>query len=298
MTDLTTIFCEIDDFCKKFEAQMSLNKNLLSNSKGKRVANTSLTLSEVMCISIWYHFSGYTTFKDYYIKYVVPHLKYEFPKLVSYTRFIELKQMVVLPLFIFLVTKKLSSCTGISFIDSFKLDACHIKRSSSHKTLRNIAKRGRTSMGWFYGMKVHIIVNHKGEIVSFYISSGNVADNNTHVLINITNKIIGKLFGDKGYLVNANLFRKLYEKGIEIITKIRSNMKNRFMTVTDKLLLRKRGFIESAGDILKKHLYMEHTRHRSLWGFFLNILTSLTAYQFRDKKPKISCQLAEKLLIA
>lgn len=296
MTDLVTIFCEIDDFCKEFESKF--DKKLLSNGNGKRKRMLSLTMSEVMTISIWYHYSGYKSFKDYYTKHVAVYLQNDFPKLVFYNRFIELRKMIVIPLLVFLTTKKMSFCTGISFIDSFKLEACHIKRTSSHSTLRNIASKGKTSMGWFYGMKVHIVFNHKGEIVSFYISPGNVADNNEQILLKITKKIFGKLFGDKGYLINEKLFKTLYRRGLHLITKIRSNMKNKLMPMIDKLLLRKRGIVESSGDILKEHMDMEHSRHRSIWGFFLHVFSCLTAYQFRDKKPKISQYLDKKMIVA
>lgn len=291
MTDLTTIFYEVDNFCKEFESQIKIGKK-------QRNRSMTLTMGEVMTISIWYHHSGYATVKDYYTKHVQIYLRNEFPKLVSYNRFIELRKLIVMPMLIFLCTKKLGSCTGISIIDSFKLEACHVKRASSHKTLQSVAKKGKTSMGWFYGMKVHVIINHRGEIVTFYISSGNVADNNELVLFKMTRKIIGKLIGDKGYLVNPKRFQQLYERGIHLITKIRENMQNKLMDITDKLLLRKRGIVESVGDILKEHLHMEHTRHRSTWAFFLHIFTSLVAYQIRDKKPKISFNLPQNFVNA
>lgn len=291
MTDLITIFCETDDFCKEFQSQIKLGKK-------KRNRAMALTMSEVMTISIWFHYSGFNTFKDYYTKMVQPYMKNDFPNLVSYNRFIELRKTIIVPTLIMLCTKKLGFCTGISIIDSFKLEACHIKRSYSHKALQGIAKKGKTSMGWFYGMKVHIIINHLGEIITFYISSGNVADNNELVLFKMTKKIIGKLFGDKGYIVNQKRFEQLYKKGVHLITKIRGNMQNKLIDLTDKLLLRKRGVIESVGDILKEHMQMEHTRHRSVWSFFLHIFTSLIAYQMRDKKPSLSAKLTQKLLIA
>lgn len=296
MIDHVAIFCEIDDFCKYLKLQT--NTNLLSDGLQKRKRDHIMTVSEVMTISVLYHYSGYTTFKDYYEKGVMMHMRDDFPNLVSYNRFIELRKKIALPMMIFLVTKKLGNCTGISYADSFKLEACHIKRSSSHKTLKSVAAKGKTSMGWFYGLKVHIIINHFGEIISFYISAGNVADNNEHLIFKLTRRILGKLFGDKGYLLRNELWEKLYHNGLELITKIRSNMKNKLMKMNDKLLLLKRGVLESVGDILKEHLHMEHTRHRSVWGFFLHIFSSLTAYQFRDKKPSIAAKFPQILVAA
>lgn len=288
MPDLISIFCEIDDFCNDFEKQIKIGKTV----RGREAA---LQMSEIMTITIWYYYSGYSTFKDYYTKEIEMHLNQEFPKLVSYNRFIELRKTIVVPMLVMLETKKLSACTDISFIDSFKLQACHIKRESSHKTLKRIAAKGKTSMGWFYGMKVHLVINHAGEIISFYISSGNIADNNEEILFALTKNISGKLFGDKGYIVNSQLFETLFLKGIKLITGIRKNMKNKLMELDDKLALRRRGVIESVGDVLKEHLGLEHTRHRSIWGFFLNIFGTLIAYQMREKKPNISSIFADCL---
>lgn len=295
MTDLITIFCEIDDFCKDFVKQVEAKKNLLSDGEAKRKRPFSLTPSEVMTISIWYHFSGYRTFQDYYTKEVERHLSGEFPTLVSYNRFIELRKKIVTLLFIFFVTRKLSNCTGISYIDSFKLEACHIKREKSHKTLKKIAQKGKTSTGWFYGMKVHLVINQKGEIISFHISSGNFADNDEFILFKITKNLIGKLFGDKGYLINQVKANHFLKKSLQLITKVRDNMKEKTLSAEDKFYLEKRGIIESVGDILKEHLLMQHTRHRSMWGFLLHVFTSLISYQMRPNKPQLS-QLYEPQL--
>jgi hypothetical protein len=288
MADLVTIFCEVDDFCKEFKNQYE--QRLLSAGKGKRKRAFTMTMSEVMTISIWYHHSGYATFKDFYTKEVEVHLTQE-SRLVSYNRFIELRRSIVVPLLIFLLTRKLADCTGLSFIDSFKLEACHIKRTPKHKVLASIAKKSKTSTGWFYGTKVHLIINQKGEIVSFLLTPGNVSDNNQNLLIRITKKIWGKLFGDKGYLVNPETFEKLFANGVHLVTNIRKNMKNKLMDLSDKLLLKKRGVIESVGNILKNRVYIQHTRHRSLWGFLLNIISSLIAYQQREVKPTITLNL-------
>lgn len=295
MIDLTTIFYQIDEFCKKFNHQVK--KNTLSAGKNIRNRTIKLTQSEVMTISIWYHFSGYKDFKNYYEKHVLVYLKREFPGLVSYSRFIELRKIIIKPMIVFLITT-MGSCTGKSFIDSFRLISCHAKRQSSHKTLKAISAKGKTSTGWFYGTKVHLIFNDKGEIISLSISPGNISDNNEQLLLKITKDIKGKLFGDKGYIINPKLFEKLYLKGLQIVTKIRANMKNKLMDMDDKLALRKRGFAESIGDILKEHLNLEHTRHRSIWGFFLNIFSCLVAYQMREKKPQLSVRIDESLITA
>lgn len=282
---LVEIFYEIDEFCKQFEQIAKIN--LLTSGLEKRKRAFNLSLSEVVTIAVYYHESGYKTFKDYYEKHVLKHMSNDFHNLVSYNRFLELRKHAMPALVAFTQLNMLKNCTGISFIDSFPLKACHIRRAYSHKVLKGLAKKGKTSVGWFYGLKLHLIMNHRGEIISFFITAGNVADNNEGILLRLTKGIIGKLFGDRGYIVKQELFKKLYLNGVQLITKIRKNMKNKLMEMTDKLLLRKRGVIESLGGILKESLSLEHTRHRSAIGFVCHIASTLIAYNFRDKKPSI-----------
>lgn len=282
---LEAIFYEIDEFCKQFETEFKAH--LLSVGSGRRKRAFRMSLSEIMTIAIWYHQSGYQNFKSFYTKHVLVHMKCDFNQLVSYNRFVELKNSAMLPLMIFAQLCSLGKCTGISFIDSFALKACHTRRISSNKVFKNVARRGKTSVGWFYGFKLHLIMNHRGEIISFCLTPGNVADNNEHILIRLTKKVYGKLFGDKGYLVNPKLFEKLHLKGVQLVTKVRKNMKNKILSMFDKFCLRKRGVIESLGAILKESCGLEHTRHRSVIGFFSHIASCLIAYSFREKKPSI-----------
>jgi len=281
--NLTTIFYYVDEFCKLFEKEFPIR--VLSNGRNIRNRKSSLKLSEIMTIVIYYQQSGYKTFKDYYTKNV--ELKSAFPGLTSYNRFIELQQKISAPLNIFAQLHALGKCDGISYIDSFSLSVSHQKRISSHKTFKGLASRGKTSIGWFYGFKVHLIINGWGEIIDFIITSGNVFDSNEKVIEKITRKIYGKVYGDKGYLLNQSLFEKLYSNGIHMITKIRKNMKNKFMDIEDKIMLKKRGVIESVGAILKKNLNIEHSRYRSVKSFIINVFSSLAAYFFRKKKPSI-----------
>lgn len=293
---LVEIFYEIDEFCKQFQQMVEMN--LLTDGSSKRDRAFKLSLSEVITIAIYYHESGYKTLKDYYEKHVLKYMNADFHHLVSYNRFLELRKHAMPALVAFTQLNTLKKCTGISFIDSFPLKACHARRAYSHKVLKGLAKKGKTSVGWFYGLKLHLIMNHKGEILSFFITSGNVADNNEGVLLKLTKKITGKLFGDRGYLVNQALFKKLYLNGIQLITKIRKNMKNKLISMADKLLLRKRGVIESLGNILKEALSLEHTRHRSAAGFVCHIASTLIAYNFRDKKPSIVDSVKAAAMIA
>ena len=141
-------------------------------------------------------------------------------------------------------------------------------------------------MGWFYGFKLHLIVNEKGELLSTMLTPGNVDDRNRSLMHTLTKSIVGKLFGDKGYL-SKPLFQCLLKRGIQLITKLKSNMANKLMPLLDKLLLRKRALIESINDELKNMCQVEHTRHRSPINFLVNLFAGLVAYTFFPKKPSI-----------
>jgi hypothetical protein len=242
---LLNIFCEIDDFCKSFEEKWK--EQLISDGKIKRLGKSTLSMSEVMTIVVWFHISGYRTFKWYYIHHVCTHLRGEFPHLVSYSRFIELMPSAIVPLCAYLYTRR-GKVTGVSFIDSIAISVCKNQRINSHKVFYGIAQRGRNSVGWFYGFKLHLIINDRGEFLAFKLTPANVDDRKP--VPGLCKDIFGKLFGDKGY-ISQELFEQLLQAGIQLITKLRKNMKNKLMSVMDKLLLRKRAVIETVSDQLK-----------------------------------------------
>jgi len=237
-----------------------------------------------MTILIGFHLSGYRTFKDYYTRHVLLHQRGEFPGLVSYCRFVELQQQALVPLCAYLRTR-FGPCTGISFLDSTKISVCHNRRIWSHKVLAAIAKRGKTSVDWFYGFKLHLVVNDCGHLLGVKVTAGNVDDRQP--VPELVAGLFGKLVGDRGY-ISQDLFAQLWEQQLQLITKLRKNMKNRLMLLSDKLLLRKRALIETINDQLKNLSQIEHTRHRSVWGFFVNLLAGLIAYTFREKLPSLN----------
>ena len=190
---------------------------------------------------------------------------------------------------IFLKTCCLGKCTGISYIDSTPLRSCHIKREKQHKVFKGIAQKGQCSLGWFYGFKLHIIINDRGEILDFIITFGNVDDRKPLNDMDLHKRIFGKLYGDKGY-ISKDLFEKLFVDGVHLITKIKKNIKNSLMLLQDKIALRKRALIETVNDELKNICQIEHTRHRSFENFTTNLLSGLIAYSFFDKKPSINLQ--------
>lgn len=284
---LVKIFCEVDDFCKDFFKQFQ--SNLLTNGHNIRKRAFKMRSSEIMTIVLWYPYSGYKTFKDYYEKHVLIYMQKDFHNLVSYNRFLELRNNLATVLLIFAQLRAKSAlCTGVSYIDSYPLKVSHVRRQSSHKTFKGLAAKGKTSVGWFYGFKLHVVINQHGQILSFCITPGNKSDNNSNVLQKLTKRIYGKMYGDKGYILSPLKFKNLYDKGVHMITKIRKNMKNKLISLVDKYYLKKRGLVESVGAVLKEDLSLEHSRHRSLLGFLSHIASVIAAYDFRIKKPGIS----------
>lgn len=281
---ITEIFCSIDDFCLVFEP--ALQKRLLFTGKKTRKRKFIMSSSEILTITVLFHLSGIRTFKHFYINYVQQQLQKEFPNTVSYNRFVELMQSNILPLTLYMKTCCLGECTGISFIDSTPIRACNKKRIKQNKVFKDIATIGKSTMGWFYGFKLHIIINDKGELLDFIITQANVDDRTPLKEDNFLKKIFGSLYGDKGY-ISKELAALLFDQGLHLVTGIRNNMKNVMMTMRDKILLRKRSVIETINDQLKNIAQAEHSRHRSFGNFITNLVASLIAYSFQEKKPSI-----------
>jgi len=180
-------------------------------------------------------------------------------------------------------------CTGITYVDSTSIRVCNNKRISRNKVFQGLAERGKSTMGWFYRFKLHLVCNEKGELLNFSLTKGNVDDRNQDVLNVLTKDLFGKLFADKGY-ISQKLFEVLFNDGVHLVTGIKSNMKNSLMSVRDKILLRKRSVIETINDELKNICYIEHSRHRSTHNFIMNIISALVAYCFFPKKPAIKLE--------
>lgn len=289
--NILALFFDIDEFCRLFEPIW--NRHLLESESRKRNRERSLSLSEVMTILVLFHISGYRNLKRFYLDYVCEHLRADFPALVSYTRFVEFERDALIPLAAYLQTKR-GACTGISFVDSTKLAVCENLRIPQHRQFADVAKRGFTSTGWFYGFKLHLCVSERGELMAWFITPGNTDDRRPVPML--AKKLWGKLFGDKGYVSNP-LKLLLAENGVEFITKLKRNMKEQQISAVDKILLRKRAIIETVFDQLKNISQIEHTRHRSFWNFLVNIIAGLTAYCWREKKPMLNYNVKELGLV-
>lgn len=280
---LIEIFIDCDDFCQVFSPlyqKTQLQKSI-------RFRNTPrLSESEIMTILIFYHLSGMKCFKYYYNRIVRVLLKDEFPNLVSYNRFVELSHRTLIHLWVFLNTHRTGEQIGFAYVDSKKLTVCHNRRIPRHKVFDGIATRGHCSVGWFFGFKLFLAINPYGEILNCFVTPGNVADNDKKVMRRLFKGSKGKVYGDKGF-ISKSITEEFLNKGLQIITKIRSNMKNKLMFRQDSFLLSKRGIIETVFDIMSAVCDIDHSRHRSPRNAFTNLFAGIVAYAYLDKLPSI-----------
>jgi transposase len=179
-------------------------------------------------------------------------------------------------------------------MDSTRLKVCHNRRIKQHQVFKDLAARGKTSVVplrwgealWFCGFKLHLVVNDQGELLNVILTPGNT-DERTPVP-KLVQQLFGKVLADKG-CVSQKLAKQLLETaGIRLMTKLKRNMKQRLMPLTDRLMLRKRSVIETIIDPLKNISQIEHSRHPSPVNCFVNILCGLIAYCHQPKKPAIA----------
>ena len=284
--DITALFTCLDDFCKLYETCIHA-RALPQNQQRFRLGY--LSLSERLLIEVLYHFSPFKDFKRFYKYGVCQEYRSYFKKIPSYERFVALKKKLFMPMSL-LLHSLTGEETGLYFADSTSLKVCRNKRITSHRVFEGLAKRGKSTMGWFFGFKLHLIVNHKGQLMAVRITPGNTDDRKA--LLDMIKSLKGKCFADKGYL-GKKLFQDLWDKGIHLITGIRKNMKNHLMPMMDKILLRKRFLIETIFGILKTDMNLEHSRHRSPVNAFVNIMAALIAYTYKNNKPQIKAFLLE-----
>ena len=276
------LFCHVDDFWQRFRP--CWEREMLQSGFRQRRRLGQLSVSEVITIMIHFHQSRYRHFKAYYTQYVREHLHREFPQLISYEHFVGLMPGALVPLCAYLV-----NCygpgTGVSFIDSTPIAVCHNRRIASHRVSAGIAQKGKTSVSWFFEFKLHLVVNDCGELLACQLTLGNVDDRTP--VPQLTQGLLGRLFGDRGY-ISRKLRSQLFARGLQLITKLKRNMKPCPLPPEDRLLLRKRAIIESVNDQLKNISQIEHTRHRSPANFLVNLVSGLIAYCHQPKKPSLS----------
>lgn len=279
--DYDTLFVFVDDFCKSFEPWYK--KQLIAEKRRKRHRSGQLRLSEVLTILLAYHESGMVCFKFFYMQ-LLREGRNLFPHLVTYERFVTLIKRAFPPLMALLKSLQ-GEITEYLFIDSTPMPVCHNMRIHRHRTFKDMAARGRTSTGWFFGLKLHMLFNTKGEVIRLVITPGNV--NDRAPVLSMLKGITARLIGDKGYL-SQDLFTQLFNQGVTLITKVKKNMANRLMALQDKIMLRKRSFIETIFSSLKSLNTWIHHRHRSPINALAHLIAGIISYQIRTHKPNIS----------
>jgi hypothetical protein len=279
--DITALYCCLDDFCKVF-ADWQAHRLIPSQQTRQRCGK--LSRAEMLFIVVLFHLSPYKNFKTFYLYGIGCQHRACFGALPHDDRFVSLMPRLFVPMMVLLHSMS-GEQTGLYFADATKLAVCHNRRIHRHKVFDGLAARGKTSMGWFFGLKLHVVINHKGQIMALKITPGNTADST--VLDEITQHLMGKLYADKGY-IGHELFQALWQRGLHLITGIRRNMRNYLMPLADKIMLRKRFVIETVLDILKCDMGLEHSRHRSPVNAMIHVLSCLVAYAFRPGKPSIS----------
>ena len=168
--DLTTLFCHIDDF-----VQARNNKSIqFEQSKPPRGVSAQISLSELMTIIIASHHSADKNFNSYY-HYIQNYHFQEFPKLISYNRFIEWMPSGLIPLSAYLKSRR-GQITGFSYIDSCPIAVCQNIPIPRNKVFQGLASRGKSSLGWLFGFQLHLIVNQVGQLLAFKVTTGNVND--------------------------------------------------------------------------------------------------------------------------
>jgi transposase len=282
MLSLEALFCKIDDFCQAFEAQWT--QRLLSDGLRQRQRQRSMSLSEIVTILVMFHQQGYRNFKTYYHNHVSVYWRAEFPTLVSYSRLIEYLPSVLLPLCAYL-RHCFGICRGISFIDSTAIHVCRPQRAHQHRVFQGLAAWGKTSMGWFFGLKLHLVVNAQGELLDCCLTPGNTDDRKP--VRNLLKDCWGKVFADRGYVSKALAAQLWQDYGLRFLAKPRRNMKNSLMRMSDKFLARRRSLVETVIDQLKNRCQIEHSRHRSPVSCFVHLLSGLIAYCHQPKKPTL-----------
>ncbi|MCX8566025.1 MAG: transposase, IS4 family [Glomeribacter sp. 1016415] len=259
---------------------------MLASGSRKRLRASSLSLAELMTLVVLFHQIRYRQFKSFYLNHICQHLRGAFPKLPSYNRCIELLPRCNLALAALFEALK-GECSGISIADSTPLSVCDNLRISRHRVFKDMAARGKSSTGWFFGFKLHAVINHQGELLNIQLTPGNIDDREP--LPEMAYGLFGKLYADKGYL-SKKLTQTLKELGIELVTKVRRNMKPIVLSAFDQALLCKRSLVETVFDELKNLCQIEHTRHRSPFNFAVNLLSGIIAYCLMDNKPTLPLQ--------
>lgn len=277
---LIMIYCFVDDFIKMIfnNIKYALKR---PDQNTPPIKKHNLSIAELVALAILRFFTGHRNWKDFYQHIKTYHAK-DFPRLPKYGNFIEavnrLSGLALILLQGFMeVFKKLTPEESKKFVDSTRLRVCDIKREFSHKVAKNIATKSKSTMGWFYGFRLHIIVNELLHILNFKITTATVDER--VALEMMWSDIFGMIIADAGYM-GKEWAEKAKNLGKNLFAAVRKNMK-KMMTKAQHQLFRMRQKVEIVFSVLKLRLGLETALPRSSLGFFSHYLWCLTAYELK-----------------
>lgn len=274
MKNLIEIYCYVDNFIKRIQ-----EKNVNIGRPGV------LNISSYITLSIFKNMYGIKTNKQLY-EFTKQYLQKDFPKLPSYQQFNDgisryWRYSIAL---LYCMTRSIrANGHDVHFVDSTALPVCKILREKYAKLFKGIAKKSKSTMGWFYGFKLHLIINQNMEIEAIKFS-----DANTHDLTvldgDFIDQIKGFLVGDKGYL-SKKKSQILSTQGILLFTKQRKNAQTKLPATRQQLrFIRQRLKIEATFHLLKNNFSLVSSFARSIQSYFANVCTSLLAYSISKAK--------------
>lgn len=280
ITILIMIYAFVDNFIKQvlqsiFHAIERPGKN---HPPAKRY---NLSVAELVSLAIFRFFTGHRNWKDFYNHIKTYHYR-DFPNFPTYGNFIKamnkLSSLATILLQGFMnVFQRITGKEKLKFADGSKLKVCEIKREFSHKVCRKYASKSKSTMGWFYGFKLHIICNELMQILNLKITTATTDERKALEMMWIN--VFGTIVADAGY-VGKDWQKKAWNLGKHLFTGVRANMK-KVMTETQHQILKLRQKVETVFSVLKLRMGLETTLPRSPLGFFAHYLWCITAYQMK-----------------
>jgi len=278
------IFDRIDDLLKAMS--ISLRRKLLADLKPKGGRPSGLSLPAILTLGIFRFATGVKDVKHYHRKLVSSYSQ-ELGRIPNYGNFNALMNQAT-PYVIFLLEwicySNKSTSNGAYFLDATSLKVCENKRIFDHKVCEDIAQRGKSSMGWFFGFKLHVVCDSLGRLVSLLITPGNTDDRK--FVLKLLKGLKGLCVADAGY-VSKKLMHELYEQGLLLLTDVRNSMK-RLMSEAQHAVLKLRQRIEGIFSCLKHRLKAEASIARSPLGYVSRCLYACLTFALSKELETIA----------
>jgi hypothetical protein len=267
--DTTLVFCVIDDLCK----YLFVEPHTAGRHRG-------LSVSEVITICLIRDHFKIEDLKHLY-RLLDQKYRYDFPGLPSYANFVATvnsSSWQMLTLVKVLVAINNQSAVTVKIVDSTPLPVCHNMRIYKHKTMKKYATRSKSTMGWFYGLKLHLLIDLQRNILNIQFTTAKASERAVlkAFFMTISNSIV---VADAGYISKA-LEKLAVESGSIFLTSMRKNMK-KLTTPAHIALLNLRGRVEGIFSLLKARLGLISSLPRSVGGYFAHCIRVLFIHMFQ-----------------